>query len=387
MKYSTKVLSIGVSLLAGLAWNMPFAQAKSLSSEHQQLTQLQNERAQVQKNISADQAKANTVKATIAAYSNSLKALTSQINSSNAQLSSLQSAEKSLNDQLNRDQEQLKQQQNDLMQIIQAEYEDGNVSYLNVLFHATSFSDLLSRMYDISLVANQQNQVVNSVKKLKDAVVAKQAQVKSSEQKVSATKAQLVTLQQTQQNIKAQQQRDLVKIQSDIQSGKTKQGMLESQIQLTQSQIQAIEAQTQAAEQQASNPSYVRQQQASLVSADTSSLIKYAESFMGTPYVWGGTSPSGFDCSGFTQYVLGHFGVSINRTSEAQFASGMPVDRGNLQTGDLVFFSTYAPGATHVGIYIGNGLMVDSEDMGVSIDGVFNSYWGPKYIGARRYIK
>lgn len=60
---------------------------------------------------------------------------------------------------------------------------------------------------------------------------------------------------------------------------------------------------------------------------------------------------------------------------------------GQLQPYDLVFFNTHAPGASHVGIYIGNGLMLDSQDMGAAIDGIENSCWGPKYIGASRYIK
>ena len=114
-------------------------------------------------------------------------------------------------------------------------------------------------------------------------------------------------------------------------------------------------------------------------------MISYAENFIGTPYVWGGTTPSpGFDCSGFTQYVFDHLGINLERTSQEQYLEGTPVAENNLEPGDLVFFSTYTYGASHVGIYIGSGLMVDSEVSGVIIDNITNSYWAPRYLGARR---
>ncbi|MCL6444341.1 MAG: C40 family peptidase [Alicyclobacillus sp.] len=191
--------------------------------------------------------------------------------------------------------------------------------------------------------------------------------------------AQLILVERT--------RRALADVKQNIQTATRRTTLLESQIQLTQAQIQQIESETQKAQQLMQDPTYVQQQRAALGNADPGSLLKYAETFIGTPYVWGGTSPSGFDCSGFTQYVFAHFGVNLNRTSEDQFAQGIPVSQSDLQPGDLVFFSTYAPGATHVGIYMGNGMMIDAEDSGVIITSMSNSYWASRYIGARQVLQ
>lgn len=118
-------------------------------------------------------------------------------------------------------------------------------------------------------------------------------------------------------------------------------------------------------------------------------IINTAKSFLGTPYQWGGTSPSGFDCSGFTQYVLAQNGKSIPRTSQEQFASGQAVDKSNLQAGDLVFYNwSGGTEATHVGIYEGNGKMIHAPHSGDVVKEVdFNSYGQNAYLGARRYYK
>jgi len=93
----------------------------------------------------------------------------------------------------------------------------------------------------------------------------------------------------------------------------------------------------------------------------SNSVLAYASNFLGIPYVWGGTSPLGFDCSGFTQYVFLHFGVNLPRVSEDQQNVGTLVSRANLQPGDLVFFGTPAH---HVGIYVGNGKMINAPHTG-----------------------
>jgi len=97
------------------------------------------------------------------------------------------------------------------------------------------------------------------------------------------------------------------------------------------------------------------------VSVSSDAILAYASNFLGIPYVWGGTSPSGFDCSGFTQYVFAHFGINLPRVAAAQQNVGTFESRADLQPGDLVFFGNPA---YHVGIYVGNGNMICSPCTG-----------------------
>lgn len=101
-----------------------------------------------------------------------------------------------------------------------------------------------------------------------------------------------------------------------------------------------------------------------------SQIVAYAKNFIGVPYVWGGSTPSGFDCSGFVQYVYRHFGVSLPRTTYSQVAMGRSVARADLAPGDLVFFRS----AGHVGIYVGGETYIHAPQTGrtISIDSMAN---------------
>lgn len=110
-------------------------------------------------------------------------------------------------------------------------------------------------------------------------------------------------------------------------------------------------------------------------------VIDEAKKYIGTPYLWGGNTPAGFDCSGLTSYVFNKVGVSIPRTAATQWSGLKAVSTPN--PGDLVFFETYAPGPTHVGIYLGNNQFIQAGSKGVSIADMANSYWKPRYLGAR----
>lgn len=108
-----------------------------------------------------------------------------------------------------------------------------------------------------------------------------------------------------------------------------------------------------------------------------------------TPYVLGGTSRSGADCSGFTQTVMRDFGVKLPRTTKTQMNSGKKISKANLKAGDLLFFKTgRGPNGLHVGIYLSRSEFVHLSTKGGSkIVNLNNSYWKSRYLGARRYIK
>ena len=115
-------------------------------------------------------------------------------------------------------------------------------------------------------------------------------------------------------------------------------------------------------------------------------IVAFAEQFLGTPYVWAGSSPSGFDCSGFVSYVFKNFGYTVNRTAASMYSNGVAVDKSELQIGDAVFFASSSESIGHVGIYIGDGEFIHSSSgCGyVTISGLDEDYYSRMYVGARR---
>ena len=115
-------------------------------------------------------------------------------------------------------------------------------------------------------------------------------------------------------------------------------------------------------------------------------LVTTALTLKGTPYRNGGTDPSGFDCSGFVQWVFAQHGTGVPREVRDQYRVGEEVDEDEVQPGDLVFFETVSKGASHVGIAIGNGEFVHAPSSRgvVRVERYTSGYWAQRWVGARR---
>lgn len=117
-------------------------------------------------------------------------------------------------------------------------------------------------------------------------------------------------------------------------------------------------------------------------------LVNYMKQFVGTPYVWGGSSPSGFDCSGLMQYVFGKFGINLPRVTYDQIGVGQAIGLKGLRPGDLMFFDTEpgTKGPDHVGMYIGGGKMIDAPRPGKNVEvvDITKGYYADRFMGARR---
>jgi cell wall-associated NlpC family hydrolase len=119
------------------------------------------------------------------------------------------------------------------------------------------------------------------------------------------------------------------------------------------------------------------------------SIIRTADSLQGAPYLPGGSSPKGFDCSGFVRYVYGKSGISILRSTDQQYMEGRKISLDKAKSGDLVFFQTSSEKISHVGIYVGDGMFIHAPSSGksVSYTSMENPYWKPRYRGSVSYIR
>ena len=196
-----------------------------------------------------------------------------------------------------------------------------------------------------------------------------------------------------QSEVVAQRASAKASVESQLSQRRSLLGSIRGEIAHLQAQERQRQAQLQAqAEQRLSAQSFTSSGQALAQTVGTEpsfsappsrygGVVGIAMRYLGTPYVWGGASPRGFDCSGFTMYVYAQVGVSLPHNAAMQYGMGVPVSRGDLQPGDLVFFY----GLGHVGLYIGGGSFIHAPHTGdvVKISSLSGSY-ASSFVGARR---
>ncbi|HWX08342.1 MAG TPA: NlpC/P60 family protein [Gaiellaceae bacterium] len=255
-------------------------------------------------------------------------------------------------------------------------------STLSVLLGAQSIDDLVNRIETVKSVSSQDVAVMNQVISFKHQVTMHQhALVRAhvDQKRLVAQRAAAKNRIASQLN---RQQVLLVSIKGEI----AHLNALAQARSLALAAAARISAQEQANNLQTTNSFGVGAQTPDglvVPPSQYTGVVGIAMRFLGVPYVWGGSSPSGFDCSGFVAYVYAQVGVSLPHYTGAQWGVGVPVARTDLQPGDLVFFD----GLGHVGIYIGGGQFIHAPHTGTvvqiaSLDGWYTS----NYVGARRIL-
>jgi cell wall-associated NlpC family hydrolase/outer membrane murein-binding lipoprotein Lpp len=277
-----------------------------------------------------------------------LEAATEEYNFARQQWEDTQAAVNKTSADLGQAQEDLMSAQERLNERLVATYKSGGLDTLDVILRVTSISDLIAYFDTLKLINEQEAGLLR--------------QIKAYRAEKEELKARLDSQLQQQQAYK--EQTEVARQGVLDQLTKNKEALEGKEAQLAQLQKAEAERQARYAAWLASRPGIV---------------VTLAKKYLGVPYVYGGASPSGFDCSGLVKYVYAQVGISLPHSSQMQYNYGTPVSQSNLKAGDLVFF--YTP-IHHVGIYIGAGKMIDATGSQVQVSEVFTS----NYVGARRLL-
>ena len=250
---------------------------------------------------------------------------------------------------------------------MRALYINGSDGYLGMLLGSSGLGDFISRVDMVSRIINFDNKVISNYK-------TKQKDIADKVDKLKTENKNLLAL-------KSENESKL----DELNKNKNNQKKLIEEAKQQQRQYAVVEqtavsaAVNQVASIRSEAPKITLSRGSSAIS--NNNVVAYASNFLGTPYLWGGTTPSGFDCSGFTQYVYRHFGISVGRTTYDQIKDGVAVSRDQLQPGDLVFYGK-GGNPTHMGMYVGNGAYIHAPRTGdvIKISSIDRS----DYITARR---
>jgi cell wall-associated NlpC family hydrolase len=333
--------------------------------------QIQQNQLQVDKNAYQNaQKNSEQIEQKIENLDNQIEALMDQVEANKKQIGKTQQDIKTAEQDALKAENDMKEEKELFKQRLRVMYINGTGGYLDILLESKSFSDFISRAETIKKFIELDNKIISELRAKEDELNKKKEALKQQNDKLLAIKTdnekKVDELSKTQN-----EQKKLIadaKKQENLYAAAFKDS--QAKVNQTLKQINTIRQSAQK---------YVPSRGAASISDNA--VIAYASNFLGTPYVWGGTTPSGFDCSGYVQYVYRHFGIYLGRTTYDQINDGYAVSRDQLQAGDLLFFGT--PGnPTHEGMYVGNGSYIHAPHTG---DVVKISVLGRSdFLGARR---
>jgi cell wall-associated NlpC family hydrolase len=343
--------------------------------------------------VASKRAQADQVLGQLRSLSDQLERARSEYTASTVKLAQIQRNVRENKHELGIAQHNLKASQRAIAQRLVALYTSNQASTIEVILGAKSLDDMISSLDNARSVTSLDSNVLSQVKTFRSAV--------------EQHRLELAKERATQQHVVAQRAAAKRSIASQISQQQTLYNSIKSQIASMiaaerQRQLQMLqEAQAKAAAARrvaqentvvgvtatAAPPTAAPAQAPPTVVAPPSThggVVGIALAQLGTPYVWGGAAPGGFDCSGLVMWAYAQVGVSLPHSTYAQYAMGVPVSQDQLQPGDLVFFD----GVGHVGIYIGGGQFVHAPHTGdvVKVSSLSEGWYAATYVGARRIL-
>lgn len=332
--------------------------------------------------VASKRAEAQSVLGQIQQLDSSLERAIEAYNLANVQLTRIKHDLSSNTDALVVAKKSLKRAQRQLSsRLVDIYTTEGQDSGLAVLLGSSSLDDMLSRMDAVDRVGEQDSLVLRQVAHFRREVQQRQRRLQHAQKEQVQVVSERDAARSSIQSQLGQRQALLGSIKGEIEQ-------LQAQERQRQAELQRQLEQQLAAQQAAAGQSALSQTVTATPSptiapppARYGGVVGIAMRYLGTPYRWGGASPSGFDCSGFVMYVFAQIGVSLPHSTYAMYNMGTPVSLGQLQAGDLVFFN----GLGHMGIYIGGGQFIHSPHTGdvVKISSM-SGYYSSAFVGARR---
>jgi peptidoglycan DL-endopeptidase CwlO len=370
------------------------------------MNDLQNRQAQIQNERSSIKAKLSDAEAEIADVLFDLEELNDEIK----QVEQALKANQKMIDDTNKDIDAKKKEIADLQDEINKRYDilsnrmvnyqknGGNIGFLDVIFGSNSFTDFLSRVTAVNKITSSDADLVNQLEQDKQKVTAKLGELSELQTELEGMK----------ETILVQKEENDARKQELKQKQNTLQAKI-SDLKIKESSLASIESEVNrqlAAKRTGSNP-VASAGSGSSNSSGSNSLTQLSKNVgstpaagsnaaqiaisagyphLGTPYVWAGKGPGGFDCSGFVSWAYGQAGISLPSSTAAMQYSGTKISYSDIRPGDLVFFNTYKTNG-HVGIYVGNGKFIGAQNStGLAVADMTSGYWKSHFSGHVRRV-